>query len=85
MAPTVSTRTKAVTKDAQLEDPAAQGKHKCFTLANVTINKPKACGLAAEKGKAKDVSQGVSVPPNKFAGVVMKNKPAATTALPQSC
>jgi len=80
----VSTRTKAVTKDAQLDDPAAQGKRKRSTLADVTVNKPMARGLAAEKGKAKDVSQAVSVPPSKFAGVVMKNKPATTTALPQS-
>jgi hypothetical protein len=80
----MSTRTKAVTKDAQLEDPAAQGKRKRSTLADVTVNKPKARGLAAEKDKAKDVSQAMSVPPRKFAGVVMKNKPATTTVLPQS-
>ena len=84
-APTVSTRTKAVTKDAQLEDPAAQGKRKRSTLADVTVNKPKARGLAAEKGKAKDgATQVLPVPPSKFAGVVIKNKFAATTAIPQS-
>jgi hypothetical protein len=84
-APTVSTRTKAVTKDSQLEDPAAQGKRKRSTLADVTVNKPKTRGLAAEKGKAKeDATQAVPVPPSKFAGVVIKNKAAATTAIPQS-
>jgi G2/mitotic-specific cyclin 2 len=81
----VSTRTKAVTKDAQLDDPAAQGKRKRSTLADVTVNRPKARGLAAEKGKAKeDAAQAVPVPPTKFAGVVIKNKSAATTALPLS-
>ena len=81
----MSTRTKAVTKDAQLEDPAAQGKRKRSTLADVTVNRPKARGLAAEKGKAKDdATQAVPVPPSKFAGVVIKNKSAATTAIPQS-
>lgn len=84
-APTVSTRTKALTKDAQLEDPAAQGKRKRSTLADVTVNKPKARGLAAAKGKTKeDVTQAMPDPPSKFAGVVIKNKPAATTAIPQS-
>jgi G2/mitotic-specific cyclin 2 len=83
-APTVSTRTKAITKDALLDDPAAQGKRKRSTLADVTVNKPKARGLAAEKGKAKDATQAVPVPPSKFAGVVIKNKSAATTAIPQS-
>jgi hypothetical protein len=85
-APTVSTRTKAVTKDALLDDLAAQGKRKRSTLADVTVNKPKARGLAAEKGKAKeDATQAVPVPPSKFAGVVIKNKSAAaTTAIPQS-
>jgi G2/mitotic-specific cyclin 2 len=81
----VSTRTKVVIKDAQLEDPAAQGKRKRSTLADVTVNKPKARGLAAEKGKAKEgATQAVPVPPSKFAGVVIKNKSAATTAIPQS-
>ena len=79
----MSTRTKAVTKDALLEDPAAQGKRKRSTLADVTVNKPKARGLAAEKGKAKDATQAVPVPPSKFAGVVIKNKSAATTTIPQ--
>ena len=81
----MSTRTKAVTKDAQLDDPAAQGKRKRSTLADVTVNRPKARGLAAEKGKAKDdATQAVPVPSSKFAGVVIKNKSAATTAIPQS-
>ncbi|KAI0284609.1 cyclin-like protein [Russula aff. rugulosa BPL654] len=67
-APTISTRTKAVTKDALLDDLAAQGKRKRSTLADVTVNKPKARGLAAEKGKAKeDATQAVPVPPSKFA------------------
>jgi len=52
MAPT-STCTNAVTKDAQLEDPTAQGKCKCSTLADVTINRSNAHDLAAENGKAK--------------------------------
>jgi hypothetical protein len=82
-APTVSTRSKAVTKDAQLEDLAA-GKRKRSTLGEVTVNKPKARGGVAEKGKAKeDAAQAVPVPTSKFSGVVIKNKPAATTALPQ--
>ena len=81
----MSTRTKAVTKDSQLEDPAAQGKRKRSTLADVTVNKPKTRGLAAEKGKAKeDATQAVPVPPSKLAGVAKKNKPTATTALPLS-
>ncbi len=84
-APTVSTRTKAVTKDAQLEDPAAQGKRKRSTLGEVTVNKPKARGAVAEKGKAKeDASQAAPVPSSKFAGVVIKDKPATSTAIPQS-
>ncbi|KAF8480251.1 cyclin-like protein [Russula ochroleuca] len=84
-APTVSTRTKAVTKDSQLEDAAAQGKRKRSTLGEVTVNKPKARGVVADKGKAKeDVAQAAPVPPGKFAGVVAKSKPAATTAIPQS-
>ncbi len=80
----MSTRTKAVAKDAQLDDPAAQGKRKRSTLGEVTVNKPKARGLAAERGKAKEgVAQAVPVPPSKFAGVVIQNKSAATTAIPQ--
>jgi G2/mitotic-specific cyclin 2 len=83
--PTVSTRTKAVTKDAQLEDPAAQGKRKRSTLGEVTVNKPKARGTAAEKGKAKeDAAQAAPVPSSKFAGVVIKDKSATSTAIPQS-
>lgn len=81
----MSTRTKAFTKDAQLEDPAAQGKRKRSTLADVTVNKPKARSQAAAKGKVKeDATQAVPVPPSKFAGVVIKNKPAATTSIPHS-
>ena len=84
-APTVSTRTKAVTKDSQLEDLAAQGKRKRSTLGEVTVNKPKARGVVAEKGKAKeDAAQAVPVPPSKLASVVAKSKPTATTAIPQS-
>ena len=83
-APTLSTRAKALTKDAQLED-AAQGKRKRPTLGEVTVNKPKGRGAVTEKGKAKeDAAQAMPPPPSKFAGVVMKNKPAATTAIPQS-
>jgi len=81
----MSTRTKAVTKDAQLEDPAAQGKRAHSTLGKVTVNKPKAHGVVAEKGKAKEAAaQAVPIPPSKFSSVAIKNKPAATTAIPQS-
>ena len=81
----MSTRTKAFTKDALLEDPAAQGKRKRSTLADVTVNKPKSRSQTAAKGKGKeDATQAVPVPPSKFAGVVIKNKPAATTSIPQS-
>ena len=80
----MSTRAKTLTKDAQLEDPA-QGKRKRPTLGEVTVNKPKGRGVVTEKGKAKDdAAQAVPAPPSKFAGVVMKNKPVATTAIPQS-
>ena len=83
-APTLSTRAKTLTEDAQLEDPA-QGKHKRPTLSEVTVNNPKGRGAVTEKGKAKDdAAQAVPVPPSKFAGVIMKNKPVAATAIPQS-
>jgi hypothetical protein len=85
MAPTVSTRTKAVAKDAQPEDLAAQGNCKRPTLGEVTVYKPKSCGAAAEKGKAKeDAAQAVPAPPSKFPSLVIKNKPAVITAIPQS-
>jgi hypothetical protein len=80
----LSTCAKALTKDAQLEDPA-QGKHKRPTLGKVTVNKPKGRGAVTEKGKAKeDAAQAMPAPPSKSAGVVMRNKSAATTAIPQS-
>ena len=80
----MSTRAKALTKDAQLEDPA-QGKRKRPTLGEVTVDKPKGRGAVTEKGEAKeDAAQAMPAPPSKFAGVVMKNKSAAMTAIPQS-
>ncbi|KAI9508085.1 cyclin-like protein [Russula earlei] len=82
-ATTVATRTKAVAKDALPDDPAAQGKRKRSTLGEVTVNKPKARGVISDKGKAKE---GILVAPasqGKFAGVVIKAKPAATTDAPQ--
>jgi hypothetical protein len=83
-APTLSTRANPLTKDAQLEDPA-QGKHKCPTLGEVTVNKPKGCGVVTEMGKAKeDAAQVMPAPPSKSAGVVMRNKSAATMVIPQS-
>jgi len=86
-APSVSTRTKAVAKDAVLEDPAAQGKRKRSTLGEVTVNKPKARGATTDKGKAKeDVPVAPSVAPapsGKFAGVVIKSKTATTTTVSQ--
>lgn len=83
-APTVSTRTKLVAKDAQLDDPAAQGKRKRSTLGEVTVNKPKVRGAMADKAKLKGDTSAAPAPPSKFAGVVIKTKHASTTALPQS-
>jgi len=80
----VSTRTKLVAKDAQLDDPAAQGKRKRSTLGEVTVNKPKARGATADKAKLKGDTSAAPAPPSKFAGVVIKTKHAPTTALPQS-
>ncbi|KAH9962188.1 cyclin-like protein [Russula dissimulans] len=86
-APSLSTRTKVVVKDAVLEDPAAQGKRKRSTLGEVTVNKPKVRGAATDKGKAKeDVPLAPPVAPapsGKFAGVVIKSKPSATTTVSQ--
>ena len=83
-ASTVPTRTKVVAKDAQLDDPAAQGKRKRSTLGEVTVNKLKPRAALADKGKAKEDAPAVPPPPGKFAGVVIKSKPAATTTLPPS-
>ena len=83
-APTVSTRTKPLAKDAQLNDPAAQGKRKRSTLAEVTVNKPKARGATTDKAKLKEDASAAPAPPSKFAGVVIRTKPTSTTALPQS-
>jgi len=83
-APTVSTRTKPLAKDAQLDNLAAQGKRKRSTLGEVTVNKPKARGVTADKAKLKGDASAAPAPPSKFAGVVIKAKPASTTALPQS-
>ena len=80
----MSTRTKSLAKDAQLDDPAAQGKRKRSTLGEVTVNKPKARGLMADKAKSKEDASAAPAPPSKFAGVVIKTKTASTTALPQS-
>ena len=79
----VSTRTKAVTKDPQPDDPAA-GKRKRSTLGEVVVNKPKVRGAIADKGKGKEDVIAAPAPPSKFAGVVIKSKPAATTAAPLS-
>ncbi|KAH9077906.1 cyclin-like protein [Lactarius deliciosus] len=83
-APTLSTRPKAVVaKDAQPEDPAAQGKRKRSTLGEVTVNKPKARATAVDKGKGKEDAAAAPVPPSKFAGVVIKSKlPTTTTTAP---
>ncbi|KAH9974140.1 cyclin-like protein [Lactifluus volemus] len=78
-----STRSKPVAKDSQLEDPA-QGKRKRPTLGEVVVNKPKVRGTTADKGKGKELAMAAPVPPTKFAGVVIKSKPAATTAAPLS-
>lgn len=80
----MSTRTKPVVKDAQLDDPAAQGKRKRSTLGEVTVNKPKARGATADKAKLKGDTSAAPAPPSKFAGVVIKTKHSSTTALPQS-
>ncbi len=81
----MSTRLKPLpTKDAQLDDPAAQGKRKRSTLGEVTVNKPKARGAMADKAKLKEDATAAPASQNKFAGVVIKSKPTATTALPQS-
>ena len=82
-APTVSTRTKPL-KEARLEDPASQGKRKRSTLAEVTVNKPKGRGATTDKVKLKEDAPAATAPQGKFAGVVIKAKSAATTALPQS-
>lgn len=78
-----STRSKPVAKDSQPEDPA-QGKRKRPTLGEVVVNKPKVRGTAADKGKGKELAMAAPAPPTKFAGVVIKSKPAATTAAPLS-
>lgn len=84
-APTLSTRPKpVVAKDAQPEDPAAQGKRKRSTLGEVTVNKPKSRVTTVDKGKGKEDAATAPAPPTKFAGVVVKSKLPTTTAVPAS-
>jgi hypothetical protein len=83
-APTVSTRTRPLPKSAQLEEPASQTKRKRSTLAEVTVNKPKGRGATTDKVQFKEDAPAATAPSGRFAGVVIKNKSAATTALSQS-
>jgi hypothetical protein len=80
----VSTRSKPLPKDAQLEEPASQGKRKRPTLSEVTVNKPKGRSVTTDKVKLKVDAPAATAPTGKFAGVVIKSKSTATTALPQS-
>jgi hypothetical protein len=80
---TMSTHTKAVTKDA-LGDPAAQDRRKHPLSANLPSTSQRLM-VPRQEGKAKEgAAQAVPVPPSKFSGVV-KNKLTAATAIPQFC
>ncbi|KAH7926234.1 hypothetical protein BV22DRAFT_368310 [Leucogyrophana mollusca] len=76
-APTAASRAKAGSQDENKLDLAAQGKRKREALGEVTKHKNKTTNIPPAKelkGKGKEVAP----PKEKFDGVVIKSKPAAT-------